>query len=61
METQTQNEIIMAQVSELMRVSDDVARKRELNRILALLLEWDIQLTPVQLDQVVGDVLSDNS
>ena len=61
METQTENQILMAQVSDLVRVSEGVARKRELNRILELLLKWDIRLTPTQLEEIVGDTLDSKS
>jgi hypothetical protein len=61
METQTTNPIsesdYTAQIADLMRVTEQRATRKELIRIMNLLLEWGVRLTPNQIEALVGDNL----
>ena len=52
METHKQKGNLPAGISSLVRESERVGASRETNRILKLLLDWGLQFTPEQADQL---------
>lgn len=55
METITGNKIIDDQLTSLLRVTEETATRRELNRVLGILLEWGYHFTDSQIAILVGE------
>lgn len=54
METPTQNVVLDEKIQALIRITERNATTRELNRVLAILIEWGYRLTPEQVQELVG-------